>query len=415
MKKMKEFTDEDRRRYTEIWKELKPHYDEKSKRLLVAAMAKSLGHGGRKVIIEITGVNPDTIKLGIDQLEGIEELDESRNRRIGGGRKPITGIYDDIEEQLIKLVEADTQGDPESPLLWTTKSLEHLAKALNDMGYSISPPTISKLLAKNNYSMQANQKRFEGTVHVDRNSQFEYINEKVKKTMEDGNPVISVDGKKKENVGNFKNNGRENTQKGKPLGVNVYDFVDKEKGKATPYGIFDEAQNNGWVSVGIDHDTAEFSVKSIKQWWYKMGKESYPDSTELLINADCGGSNSAVSRLWKVELQKLSNEIQIPITVCHFPPGTSKWNKIEHRMFSAISINWRGRPLVSHEVIVNLIAGTTNKKGLKIDCELDTNKYEKGIKIKDKEFAKVNLKHHEVNRKWNYTIFPDKWDYISNS
>lgn len=468
-------------RYSIIWNELKKHYSEKDTRLLAAAMTKSLGYGGQKEILEITKLNADTIKFGMEQLNGIKELPVNNNRRSGGGRKSITEIFPEIETELLKLVETNTQGDPMSPLLWTSKSLEHLTKELIKQGYSISLPTVSALLAKNQYSMQANRKRFEETnptdailekypdieaelfklvsnirqgnpegnpviplsltkktlkditkelndkdysisksvvldllvkneleetTRVDRNSQFEYINETVKKYIQQGNPVISVDGKKKENIGNFKNNGKEYAPKGKPIEVNVYDFIDKEKGKVTPYGVFDITQNDGWVNVGTDYDTAEFSVESIRRWWYKMGKISYPNATDLLINADSGGSNSAISRLWKVEIQKLSDEIGIPITICHFPPGTSKWNKIEHRMFSAISMNWRGRPLVSHEVVVNLIAGTTNKSGLTIECELDNNKYQRGIKITDEELSRVNISKHEVNGKYNYTIYP---------
>lgn len=399
-------TEEEKARYAIIWDELKEHYDEKGKRLLAAAMSKSLGYGGQKVVLEITKLNADTVKLGTEQLNGIESLPDNGCRRLGGGRKPVTEIYPGIEMELLKLVETNTQGDPESPLLWTSKSLENLANALKEKGYSISLPTVSDLLAKNGYSMQANKKRFEGSTHIDRNSQFEYINEMAKRVMAEGNPVISVDGKKKENIGNFKNTGKEYAKKGNPIEVNAYDFIDKEKGKVTPYGVYDVLQNDGWVNVGTDHDTAEFSVASIKQWWLKMGRDTYPNATELLINADSGGSNSAVSRLWKIELQKLSDEIKIPITVCHFPPGTSKWNKIEHRMFSAISMNWRGRPLVSHEVVVNLISATTNKGGLKIDCALDTNKYPKGIKVSDEELSSVNIKFHGVNSKYNYTIYP---------
>jgi hypothetical protein len=369
-------------------------------------MSKSLGYGGQKVVLEITKLNADTVKLGTEQLNGIESLPDKGCRRLGGGRKPVTEIYPEIEMELLKLVEATTQGDPESPLLWTSKSLENLANGLKEKGYCISLPTVSDLLAKNGYSMQANKKRFEGSTHIDRNSQFEYINETAKRVMAEGNPVISVDGKKKENIGNFKNTGKEYAKKGNAIEVNAYDFIDKEKGKVTPYGVYDVLQNDGWVNVGTDHDTAEFSVTSIKQWWLKMGNYTYPNATELLINADSGGSNSAVSRLWKVELQKFSDEMKIPITVCHFPPGTSKWNKIEHRMFSAISMNWRGRPLVSHEVVVNLISATTNKGGLKIDCALDTNKYPKGIKVSDEELSSVNIKFHEVNSKYNYTIYP---------
>lgn len=481
MKRMGIFSEVEKERYSLIWNELEKHFDEKDKRLLAAAMTKSLGFGGQKAICALTKLTEDTIKLGTEQLNGAELLPTNRCRRIGAGRKPITETYPDIEIELLKLVEMATQGDPMSPLLWTSKSLDHLTKELIKKGYTVSLPTVSALLAQNGYSMQANRKRFEEnnpvdrilekypdieteliklvkefkqiksdetlgiplslskeelksitkelndkeysvskavvldllvkneleeTTKVDRNSQFEYINETVKKFIAQGNPVISVDGKKKENIGNYKNNGREYSSKGNPIEVNAYDFINKDNGKVTPYGIFDQIKNDGWVNVGTDYDTAEFSVESIRRWWYKMGEISYPNATELLINADSGGSNSAVSRLWKIEIQKLSNEINIPISVCHFPPGTSKWNKIEHRMFSAISINWRARPLVSHEVVVNLISSTTNKSGLTIGCELDKNKYAKGIKITDEELSLINIAKHVVNSKYNYTISP---------
>jgi len=374
-------------------------------------MSLSLGYGGNKVIREITKLNPDTIKLGVEQLTGEVSISEDRMRRAGGGRKQITEIYPTLETELIKLVEANTQGDPESPLLWTSKSLEKLQSALEEKGFKVSIPVISDLLSKNDYSMQANRRRFEGSTSENRNSQFEYINKVVKEALEKQNPVISVDGKKKENVGNYANKGQEYSKKGEPVEVNAYDFPDKKKGKVTPYGVYDIGKNKGWVNVGCDYDTAEFAVFSIRQWWTYIGKETYPTAKELIITADGGGSNSSVSRLWKVELNKLSNEINIPITVCHFPPGTSKWNKIEHRMFSAISMNWRGRPLISHEVIINLIAATTNKSGLEIKAELDTNSYIKGIKITDEQLAEVNIKFHDVNERLNYTIFPSNLDF----
>ena len=411
MKRMKEFTETDRERYSEIWSKLEGHIDEKTRRLLSASMSLSLGYGGNKVIREITKLNPDTIKLGVEQLTGEVSISEDRMRRAGGGRKQITEIYPTLETELIKLVEANTQGDPESPLLWTSKSLEKLQSALEEKGFKVSIPVISDLLSKNDYSMQANRRRFEGSTSENRNSQFEYINKVVKEALEKQNPVISVDGKKKENVGNYANKGQEYSKKGEPVEVNAYDFPDKKKGKVTPYGVYDIGKNKGWVNVGCDYDTAEFAVFSIRQWWTYIGKETYPTAKELIITADGGGSNSSVSRLWKVELNKLSNEINIPITVCHFPPGTSKWNKIEHRMFSAISMNWRGRPLISHEVIINLIAATTNKSGLEIKAELDTNSYIKGIKITDEQLAEVNIKFHDVNERLNYTIFPSNLDF----
>jgi hypothetical protein len=406
MKRLKDFSTTESERYNEIWNRLDGHIDEKTKRLLAAAMSLSLGYGGNKVIRQITKLNPDTIKLGIEQITGKKTLDDNRIRGKGGGRKAITEIYPEIETELIKLVEANTQGDPESPLLWTSKSLNNLRKTLEEKGFIVSLPIISELLGKNDYSMQANKKRFEGSTSENRNSQFEYINKIVKEAFKNQNPVISVDGKKKENVGNYTNKGSEYHKKGEPVEVNAYDFPDKEKGKVTPDGIYDLARNKGWVNVGCDHDTAEFAVYSIRQWWIKMGKALHPNAQELIITADGGGSNSSVSKLWKMELQKLSNEINIPITVCHFPPGTSKWNKIEHRMFSAISMNWRGRPLINHEVIINLISSTTNKSGLEIIAELDTKKYAKGIKVTNEQLGSINIVFHTVNEKLNYTISP---------
>jgi len=406
MKKMSDFSEIDEQRYTKIWETLEPHFDEKSKRLLASAMSLSLGYGGNKVIRSITKLNPDTIKLGIEQLTDQEQLDDNRIRRSGAGRKTITSLYPNLEQDLLKIVEANTQGDPESPLLWTSKSLENIKNALIDIGCSVSIPVISDILSKNEYSMQANKKRFEGTSTVNRDSQFEYINEIVKKAMSSHKPVISVDSKKKENVGNYKNGGKEYHKKGEPVEVNAYDFTDKKLGKVTPDGVYDISKNTGWVNVGCDHNTAEFAVYSIQQWWDKLGKTLYPDTDEIVITADGGGSNSSVSKLWKYQLQELSNIIGLAITVCHFPPGTSKWNKIEHRMFSAISMNWRGRPLTSHEVIINLISNTTNKSGLKIYAELDNKQYEKGIKITDEQFSCLNIEYHKTNEKLNYTIKP---------
>ena len=406
MKKMSDFSELDKQRYTNIWGMLETHFDEKSRRLLASAMSLSLGYGGNKVIRSITNLNPDTLKLGIEQLTNQKHLNDDRIRRTGGGRKSITSLYPNLENDLLKLIEANTQGDPESPLLWTSKSLENLKYALEDLGYSVSLPVISAILAKNEYSMQANKKRFEGTSTENRDSQFQYINKVVKEAISAHNPVISVDSKKKENVGNYKNGGKEYHKSGEPIEVNAYDFVDKKQGKVTPYGIYDITENNGWVNVGCDHDTAEFAVFSIQQWWTKLGKTLYPTANNLIITADGGGSNSSVSKLWKYKLQELSNKIDLSITVCHFPPGTSKWNKIEHKMFSAISMNWRGRPLASHEIIIKLISNTTNKSGLKIYAELDDKKYEKGIKITDEQISSLNIEYHNVNQKLNYTIKP---------
>jgi hypothetical protein len=389
-----------------MWSHINEHVDEKTKRLLAASISLSLGYGGSKIVREITGLNPDTIKYGVEQLTGKMPLDSNRNRLEGGGRKPVSAIYPDAEASILRMVEMDTQGDPESPLLWTSKSLKNIQNALLNEGISISLPVISEFLAKNEYSMQANRKRFEGTTDENRNSQFEYINQVVKDALEKQNPVISVDAKKKENVGNYANKGREYSKKGNPIEVSAYDFPDKENGKVTPYGIYDIGKNKGWVNVSCDRDTAEFAVFSIRQWWHNMGRQMYPNASQIILTADSGGSNSSRSKLWKVELQRFSNEIEIPIVVCHFPPGTSKWNKIEHRMFSAISMNWRGRPLTSHEVIINLISSTTNKSGIEINAELDTNKYQTGIKVSKNQLSQVNIEYHKVNEKWNYTISP---------
>ena len=406
MNKMQELSEAEEQRYKDIWNMLEPHLDEKSKRLLASAMSLSLGYGGSSFVRTITKLNPDTIKLGIEQLKSQEQLDDDRVRRAGGGRKSAIELYPNLERDLLGMVEDSAQGDPESPLLWTSKSLENLMGALMSLGYSVSEPVISEILERNEYSMQANKKRFEGETTENRDSQFKYINETVKKAMAAHNPVISVDSKKKENVGNYKNTGKEYHKKGSPTEVNAYDFADKKLGKVTPYGIYDLAKNNGWVNVGSDHNTAEFAVFSIHQWWIKLGQKLYPHAKELIITADSGGSNSAVSKLWKYKLQELSNTINLPITVCHFPPGTSKWNKIEHRMFSAISMNWRGRPLSSHETIIKLISNTTNKSDLKIQAELDENEYAEGIKVTDDQMNSINIEHHKINEKLNYTIRP---------
>lgn len=395
-------------RLKEIWNALSEHIDEKTKRLLSAAIAKSFGHGGVGISHSVTKTSKSTIIFGINQLNGTAPMEADRQRISGGGRKKITEIYPDIKDELEKLVEPETKGDPESPLLWTCKSTNKLAEQMSNKGYEVSAVTVAELLREMDYRLQANKKTIEGEnlQDPDRNKQFEYINLKVKEFQEQNQPVISVDAKKKENIGNYKNNGKEYAPKGTPIEVNVYDFADEKKGKAIPYGVYDIAENTGWVNVGIDSNTAEFAVESIRRWWNNMGCTVYSDAKQLLINADGGGSNSSRGRLWKTELQNFCNEIEIPITVCHFPPGTSKWNKIEHQLFSQISINWRGRPLTTHEVIVNLISNTRTRKGLKVNAVLDTNKYETGIKISDEEMQNINLKRHESLAKWNYTIFP---------
>jgi hypothetical protein len=383
--------------------------DERLRRLFAASEAKSIGHGGIALVWKATGVARGSIQQGLKELverpAGIESSSR-RIRRVGAGRK--TTVTDDatLLAALENLVEPVTRGDPESPLRWTCKSLRQLAAELGEQGHSVSHTSIGGLLKQLGYSLQGNRKTLEGTDHPDRNSQFEYINARAEEALNQGQPVISVDTKKKELVGQFKNGGKEWRPEGDPEKVNVYDFVDKELGRANPYGVYDLANNAGWVSVGTDHDTASFAVATIRRWWLAMGSPLYPDVKELLITADGGGSNGSRVRLWKLELQQLSNELGIPIRVSHFPPGTSKWNKIEHRLFSHISMNWRGQPLVSHEVIVNLIAATTTRKGLKVRAELDSKPYPKGIKVTDEEFAAIRIVRDEFHGEWNYTILP---------
>ncbi len=388
---------------------IRNHLDEKTKRLFCAAEAKVLGRGGIKKVHNATKVSAKTISRGLKELNQTDTLDKEKKkiRKSGGGRKKAIDKKPDIEKHLLDLVEPTTRGEPQSPLLWTTKSLRNLSDELNKLGFKVSHTVVGNILKANKFSLQANRKTDEGSGHIDRDKQFNHIHNKVKAFQEDNNPVISIDAKKKELIGNFKNNGQEWHRKAHPTEVKVYDFLSDAEGKITPYGIYDIANNLGWVNVGIDKDTSEFAVQSIRNWWYKMGKELYQDSKELLINADGGGSNGSRVRLWKRELQKLSTETGLKITVCHFPPGTSKWNKIEHRLFSYISKNWRERPLTSYEVAVNLIASTTTSKGLKVKCELDTNKYETGLKVSDDEFKKIHIIRDEFHGDWNYTIMPD--------
>ncbi len=324
----------------------------------------------------------------------------------GGGRKRAIERDPKLQQDLERLVEPVTRGDPESPLRWTCKSVRKLAQELNRAGHQTNRQTVAELLRAMDYSLQANRKTLEGRQHPDRNAQFEHINERVRQHLSRGQPVISVDTKKKELVGEFKNKGREWRPQGEPEKVGVHDFPSKQLGKVAPYGIYDLGRNTGWVSVGVDHDTSAFAVESIRRWWYSMGRPCYPRGRQLLITADAGGSNGARVRLWKWELQKLADETELHIAVCHFPPGTSKWNKIEHRLFSAISQNWRGKPLVNHEVIINLISATTTKNGLRVESQLDRNLYPKGIKISDTQMAEVQLRREEFHGDWNYSILP---------
>jgi len=390
---------------------LYPLLDERSKRCWAAVEAQALGWGGVTRVAEATGLSRATIKAGIAELQAkgsTKHAGEStkRIRRPGGGRKRLVEQYPGLVRELEAMVEPATRGDPQSPLRWTCKSTQRLADALNEKGYPISERKVAELLHALDYSLQANRKANELSKHPDRNAQFEYINEQVKAFQARQQPIISVDAKKKELVGDFKNAGQEWQPKGRPEQVRVYDFANKELGKAIPYGVYDVTHNEGWVSVGVDHDTAEFAVASIRRWWQHMGALIYPDARELLIIADGGGSNGSRTRLWKRELQKLANVTGLQVSVCHFPPGTSKWNKIEHRMFAHITQNWRGRPLSTHEVIVNLIGSTTTRKGLRIKAELDTQRYEKGIKVSEREMEEINLTRFKFHGEWNYQISP---------
>ena len=385
---------------------LDPLLDERGRGRFVAAEALTAGHGGIIAVSRATGVARSTIGRALEELRSGEEPDPERIRKPGGGRKPLIVTDPRLLDDLRSLVEPATRGDPQSPMLWTSKSLRKLSEGLGRMGHTIGRTLVSKLLHQLDYSLQANRKTREGSNHIDRDAQFHYINDRVKEALASGNPAISVDTKKKELVGDFKNGGREWRPKGSPEEVRVHDFVIPELGRAVPYGIYDIAGNTGWVSVGIDHDTAAFATNAIRSWWQLMGRERYPEAKSLLITADGGGSNGSRVRLWKLELQKLADELDIPISVCHLPPGTSKWNKIEHRLFSFITSNWRGKPLISHQVIVQLIGATTTKNGLKVRCQLDPMTYPAGIKVSDDELAAVNITRHEFHGEWNYTISP---------
>ena len=380
--------------------------DERGRRRFAAAEAMTAGRGGIVAVSRATGLARSTIGRALHELRGGESVDAARVRRVGGGRKPMSATDASLIDDLRSLVEPTTRGDPQSPLLWTCKSLRKLSQGLRDMGHAVGRTLVGELLHKLDYRLQANRKTREGSHHPDRDAQFHYINDRVKESLAAGEPAISVDTKKKELVGDFKNAGREWRPKGSPEEVRVHDFVIPELGRAVPYGVYDIAGNAGWVSVGIDHDTAAFAVNAIRSWCKIMGRERYPKATSLLITADGGGSNGSRVRLWKLELQKLADELGVPITVCHLPPGTSKWNKIEHRLFSFITGNWRGKPLVSHQVIVQLIAATTTTAGLKVRCELDQNTYLAGIKVSDAELDAVNITRHDFHGEWNYTISP---------
>jgi Rhodopirellula transposase DDE domain len=387
---------------------LDPLLDERGRRRFAAAEALAAGRGGIAAVSRITGMARSTIGRGLAELRGeaAPEAPLGRVRRKGAGRRSLVATDPTLLSDLKSLVEPATRGDPMAPLLWTAKSLRNLAGGLRELGHRIAHNVVADLLRGMGYSLQANRKTLEGSDHPDRDAQFTYINEQVKAALAANQPAISVDTKKKELVGDFKNGGRDYRPKGQPEPVRMHDFVIPELGRAAPYGVYDIADNAGWVSVGIDHDTASFAVNTIRRWWRSMGSERYPNATELLITADGGGSNGSRVRLWKRELQTLADELGIPITVCHLPPGTSKWNKIEHRLFSFITQNWRGRPLVSYQTIVQLIAATTTKAGLTVRSEIDTNTYPAGIKVSDAEMEKINILRHHFHGEWNYTIAP---------
>jgi transposase len=380
--------------------------NERSRRLVAASEAVALGWGGVSAVSRATGLSRKAISHGIQELQERGEPDEGRIRRTGGGRKTTVSKDKSLQDDLERLVEPVTRGDPESPLRWTCKSVRKLAKELSLQGHQVSHQLVSELLHERGYSLQANRKTREGGDHPDRDGQFAYLNAQAKSFLAAGEPVVSVDAKKKELVGDFKNPGREWSPQGEPEQVRVYDFPISGLGRATPYGVYDLGQNAGWVNVGMDHDTAAFAVESLRRWWKAVGREQYPEAKRLLISADGGGSNGSRVRLWKWELQQLADEMGLEITVCHLPPGTSKWNKIEHRLFAWISQNWRGKPLTSYAVILKLIAATTTEAGLTVQCQLDTNTSPAGRKVSDEEMATLSLLPHAFHGEWNYTIRP---------
>ena len=392
----------------EKFRALAGELNERQRRLWAASEARAAGRGGIAATARATGISVPTIRKGIAELESGERLEAGRVRRRGGGRRALTDTDPTLLEDLERLVSESCRGDPESLLVWTSRSVRHLAAALREQGHAVHFTTVAKLLGLLGYSLQANVKTREGASHPDRDAQFEHINTVAEAAVAAGQPVISVDTKKKELVGDFKNAGREWRPKGEPELVRVHDFKDKQLGKAIPYGVYDIAANQGWVSVGIDHDTAQFAVNSIRSWWQQLGRERYPNATRLQITADCGGSNGNRVRLWKVELQRLADETGLEIGVCHFPPGTSKWNRIEHRLFSYITINWRGKPLHSLETVVNLISGTTTSTGLEVYARLDDGSYPDKIRVPDDEIQAVDLHGDPFHPEWNYTIKPKR-------
>lgn len=403
------------------WELLREHLNERQRRVFAAAEAKVIGRGGVAQVAAATGLARDTITDGLQEFEatgnefiaGVQTAPVGSIRRSGGGRKPATLKDPSLVPDLLALVNPTTRGDPQSPLRWSCKSLRVLADELARLGHSASHVLVGQLLKAEGYSLQGNAKVIEGNQSPDRDAQFEHINATVAAALAAEQPVISVDTKKKELVGQFKNGGREWQPEGQPQQVQVHDFVDAELGRANPYGVYDIGADEGWVSVGTDHDTSAFAVQTIRRWWFTMGRARYPQAHELTITADGGGSNGSRVRLWKLELSRLAQETGLRIRVCHFPPGTSKWNKIEHRLFSFITMNWRGRPLVSHEVIVKLIANTTTRSGLTVRAELDTNSYPKGLVVSNAEFDAINIVRDDFHGDWNYSIEPATTEVIS--
>jgi len=386
-----------------------PHLDERQRRLLMGAEARALGHGGIRLVARAAGVREATVSAGVYELES-GEAPLGRVRRPGGGRKRAADTDRGLVPALLALIEPGERGDPVSPLRWTAKSTRTLAAELTAQGHRVSADTVGDLLRQEGFSLQGNAKTIEGAQHPDRDAQFRYIGEQARAHQDAGDPVISVDTKKKELVGEFANAGREWRPKGQPVATRTHDFPGDSAGKAVPYGVYDLTGNTGWVSVGTDHDTAAFAVESIRRWWKAAGSTGYPAARRLLITADAGGSNGYRTRAWKAELAALAVETGLEITVCHFPPGTSKWNKVEHRLFSYITMNWRGRPLTSHEVIVQTIAATTTRTGLRVRAELDTGTYDTGIKISDRQMEALPLTRHEWHGDWNYTLQPKGYD-----
>jgi hypothetical protein len=396
----------DERSIAEKFRYLVPHLDERRIRLVAAAEAIALGYGGIAVVARATGLAVSRISRGIEELRSDEVLEVGRVRRSGAGRKRLVEQDPKLVVRLDRLVDEDSRGDPESPLRWTLKSVRALAAELRAVGHQVCASSLVPLLGTLGFSLQSNRKVREGRQHPDRDAQFRYINTITRAALDAHQPMLSIDTKKKELVGDFKNGGREWRRKGSPERVRTHDFKDKELGKAIPHGIYDVGADHGWITVGVDRDTSQFAVNSIRRWWHKLGKPRYPDARTLTITADCGGSNGNRTKLWKAELQKLADEIGCAIQVLHFPPGTSKWNRIEHRLFSFVTINWRGKPLYSLQTIINLIAATTTKSGLKVHAELDEGSYPAKIKVTNAEIAALNLRGHDFHPEWNYTIAP---------